>query len=195
MQIDEKARQAVARALHQREMERALRAQRVMSEASGKPCTGILEEPFEEHADMWLGDADAAITAYLSAAEGGKQEAVAWEHTSERTGYETRVVLSRYEKNPFLGPLTPMRPEWTYSKRPLYTSPPPADRDAPASMDEVIERCAAEAETRAQEQRRLMVEVARTKDGRTKHRIHAEAMEKFAEALRALKTGGGDERG
>jgi len=62
----EPAVDAVARALWQREADRSRTATRVMSEAAGKPLADDME-PFEENADIWRGDAKAAIAAYEAA--------------------------------------------------------------------------------------------------------------------------------
>lgn len=53
----------VARALYDCEKRRAFNAQGILQQASGKPCDGIAIEPWEECADIYRGDACAAIRA------------------------------------------------------------------------------------------------------------------------------------
>ena len=53
-------REKIARQLWDCEAKRARHCEGVLSAAKGKPITDTME-PFEEHRDMWLGDADAVV--------------------------------------------------------------------------------------------------------------------------------------
>lgn len=63
--ITEAAVEAAARALYRREMDRAAKTSSVLTKAAGRPIADIVE-PFEEHADAWMGDARAALEAAAS---------------------------------------------------------------------------------------------------------------------------------
>jgi hypothetical protein len=80
--------ETAARELYEREKARANNVRDVLQAASGKPCAGILMEPWEECADVFRRDACAALSAVADALRpmlgtGGPR----WRHKTRGTTY------------------------------------------------------------------------------------------------------------